>query len=181
LIAARAAGLKLGPWADVSELELPEAGDSVDLYDTFITRWAAGMSQTCSIIEVIAGATHDRRRRAADLGAVPARPEESGAQYLSAIQQHQLLARMIARYTGTTSTPTVTTCSPPTLGAVPPARPLRPVRPDRWTRWQARSACDLHRCLQRHWPAGDLAALEVRRRRAADRDPAGRADGERTG
>ena len=96
--AARAAGLKLEALGhDVSEPELPEAGDSVDLYDTFITRWAAGMSQTCSIIEVIAGR---------DLTTDDVEPltwalfqrgrEESGAQYLSAIQQHQLLARMIA-------------------------------------------------------------------------------------
>ena len=121
--AARAAGLKLEALGhDVSEPELPEAGDSVDLYDTFITRWAAGMSQTCSIIEVIAGR---------DLTTDDVEPltwalfqrgrEESGAQYLSAIQQHQLLARMIAAlYRNELNPDGYDLLLTPTLGAVPP-------------------------------------------------------------
>ena len=40
---------------EVTEFELPEIGDPEVLYQTFMTRWAAGMSQTADTLGLIAG------------------------------------------------------------------------------------------------------------------------------
>ena len=54
--ATRAAAAKLAALGhEVTDLELPTTGDSDVLYETFITRWAAGMSQTVSILGTIVG------------------------------------------------------------------------------------------------------------------------------
>lgn len=98
LEAARAAAAKLAALGhEITEPELPGTADGDELYETFITRWAAGMSQTVSTLGTIVGrdltpddvepltwALAERGRR------------ESGALYLGAIQQHQMLGRMIA-------------------------------------------------------------------------------------
>lgn len=77
--------------------ELPVSGQEMELYETFITRWAAGVADTANTIEMILGrelvpddvepltwALAERGRR------------ESGAEYLSAVNRHQLLSRMVA-------------------------------------------------------------------------------------
>ncbi|MBK5233180.1 MAG: amidase [Thermoleophilia bacterium] len=102
---------------NVSVAELPAPDNPDELYETFITRWAAGMAQTAGIVETIAGrdltpddvepltwALIERGRR------------ESGAQYLAAIGAHQLLSRMIAAYYASGIDLILT----PTLGTVPP-------------------------------------------------------------
>ncbi|MGK2932299.1 MAG: amidase [Solirubrobacterales bacterium] len=122
--ATRAAGAKLEALGhEVTELELPTAGDDSDvLYETFITRWAAGMSQTVTTLGIIVGR---------DLTADDVEPltwtlaergqQESGATYLSAIQQHQVLARMIASlYRSDPNPGGFDLIMTPTLATVPP-------------------------------------------------------------
>lgn len=98
LDAARATGLKLEALGhEVIEIEAPGGGDGDQLYETFITRWAAGMSQTVSVLGAIIG----REMTADDVEpltwALAERGRtQSGAEYLGAIQQHQVLARIIA-------------------------------------------------------------------------------------
>jgi len=82
---------------EVTELSLPTVGDPEVLYQTFITRWAAGMSQTADTIGMIAG----RPLTPDDVepltwALIEKGRQEGGAAYLAAIQQHQLVARMIA-------------------------------------------------------------------------------------
>jgi amidase len=116
--AAQAAGRKLEALGhNVSDIGLPELGEPDELYDTFITRWAAGMAQTAGIVERIVGRdlTPDdvepltwsliQRGRA-----------ESGAKYLGAIGAHQWMARMIAGIYENGVDLVLT----PTLGALPP-------------------------------------------------------------
>lgn len=82
---------------EVVKPELPMSGQEMELYETFITRWAAGVADTANTIEMILGralvpddvepltwALAERGRR------------ESGADYLSAVNRHQLLSRMVA-------------------------------------------------------------------------------------
>ncbi|MBK8295026.1 MAG: amidase [Solirubrobacterales bacterium] len=121
--AARAAGRKLEALGhQVTEPELPPAGDGDVLFETFITRWAAGMSQTVSVIGAIVGR---------DLTADDVEPltwalaqrgrNESGATYLEAIQQHQVMARMIASLYGSDLNPDgFDLIMTPTLATVPP-------------------------------------------------------------
>lgn len=116
--AALSAGRKLEALGhDVATAELPDLGGSNELFETFMTRWAAGMAQSVGVVETIVGreltpddvepltwALVERGRR------------ESGATYLGAIATHQWMARMIAGiYTGG-----VDLILTPTLGAMPP-------------------------------------------------------------
>jgi amidase len=81
----------------VSSPDLPVAGQEEELYQTFITRWAAGVAETASTVEMVAGRT---------LGPDDFEPltwalvekgrSESGADYLHAVNRHQMLARMVA-------------------------------------------------------------------------------------
>ena len=98
---------------EVVKPEIPMGGQEMALYETFITRWAAGVADNATTIEMILGrdlvpddvepltwALVERGRR------------ESGADYLHAINRHQLLSRMVAGiYLGGVDlvmTPTVT-------------------------------------------------------------------------
>lgn len=121
--AARAAGRKLEALGhQVTELEMPAAGDGDVLFETFITRWAAGMSQTVSAIGLIVG----RGLTADDVEpltwALAQRGlSESGAVYLGAIQQHQVMARMIASlYRSDLNPEGFDLLMTPTLATVPP-------------------------------------------------------------
>lgn len=91
------AGQLEGLGHEIVKPELPMSGQEMELYETFITRWAAGVADTANTIEMILGrelvpddvepltwALAERGRR------------ESGAEYLSAVNRHQLLSRMVA-------------------------------------------------------------------------------------
>lgn len=81
----------------VSTPELPVSGQEEELYETFITRWAAGVAETAATVEIVAGR---------ELGPDDFEPltwklvekgrGESGADYLHAVNRHQLLGRMVA-------------------------------------------------------------------------------------
>lgn len=81
----------------ISTPELPVAGQEEELYETFITRWAAGVAETAATVEIVAGK---------ELGPDDFEPltwaliekgrSESGADYLHAVNRHQLLGRMVA-------------------------------------------------------------------------------------
>lgn len=98
---------------EIVKPELGVSGQEMGLYETFITRWAAGVADTAKTIEMILGrdlvpddvepltwALAERGRR------------ESGADYLHAVHRHQLLSRLVAGlYLGGVDlvmTPTVT-------------------------------------------------------------------------
>ena len=98
---------------EVVKPEFGGSGQEMELYETFITRWAAGVADTAKTIEMILGrdlvpddvepltwALAERGRR------------ESGADYLHAVHRHQLLSRLVAGiYIGGVDlvmTPTVT-------------------------------------------------------------------------
>jgi len=116
--AAHAAGRKLEALGhNVSGAVLPELGEADELYETFITRWAAGMAQTAGIVEKIVG----RELTADDVEPltwtlIERGRSESGAKYLGAIGAHQLMARMIAGIYENGVDLVLT----PTLGALPP-------------------------------------------------------------
>ena len=97
-LAVESVGLLLeGLGHEVSQPELPLAGQEEELYQTFITRWAAGVAETAATVELVAGR---------ELGPGDFEPltwaliekgrSESGADYLHAVNRHQLLARMVA-------------------------------------------------------------------------------------
>lgn len=102
---------------NVVQPELPELGDGDELYETFMTRWAAGMAQTSGVIATLIGR---------DLTPDDVEPltwaliergrSESGAKYLGAIASHQWMARMIAGF----YTSGVDLIVTPTLGKIPP-------------------------------------------------------------
>jgi amidase len=106
---------------EVTEFELPEIGDPEVLYQTFVTRWAAGMSQTADTLGLIAG----RPLTPDDVepltwALIERGRTEGGAAYLSAVAQHQLIARLIAGVQidgqfDLLMTPTIATV-PPKLG-----------------------------------------------------------------
>jgi len=93
--------------------ELPVQGQEEALFETFITRWAAGVAETAATVGIVAGR---------DLTPDDVEPltwaliekgrAESGADYLHAVNQHQLLARLVAElYVGgidLVMTPTLT-------------------------------------------------------------------------
>lgn len=107
---------------EVSEIEVPIAGDGDQLFDSFITRWAAGMSQTVSVIGTLVG----REMTADDVEPLTwtlaeRGRNESGAKYLDAIQQHQVMARMVAMlYRSELNPGGFDLIMTPTLATVPP-------------------------------------------------------------
>ncbi len=103
---------------EVTEFELPAAGDPEVLYQTFITRWAAGMSQTADTLSLIIGRplTADDVEPLTWALAEKGRTE-GGAAYLSAVNQHQLIARLIA---GVMIDGQFDLIMTPTLATVPP-------------------------------------------------------------
>ncbi|MGK2955680.1 MAG: amidase [Solirubrobacterales bacterium] len=121
--AVRAAAGKLEVLGhEITEPELPTDDGDDALYETFITRWAAGMSQTVSTLGTVVG----RELTADDVEpltwALAERGQrESGALYLSAIQQHQILARTIASlYRSDLNPGGFDLIMTPTLATVPP-------------------------------------------------------------
>ena len=77
--------------------EMPSAFDEVDLFETFIDRWASGQAQTAELIGAIAG----RELTPDDVepltwALIERGRKVTGAAYLAAVSQHQLLTRMIA-------------------------------------------------------------------------------------
>lgn len=117
--AAREAARKLEDLGhEVTEFELPAAGDPEVLYQTFITRWAAGMSQTADTLSLILG----RALTSDDVepltwALIEKGRTEGGATYLSAVSQHQLIARLIAGVMNDAKFDLIMT---PTLATVPP-------------------------------------------------------------
>jgi len=96
--AAREAAKKLEDMGhEVTEFEVPAAGDPEVLYQTFLTRWAAGMSQTADTLAFIVGRplTEDDVEPLT-WALIEKGRQEGGAAYLAAVQQHQLIGRMIA-------------------------------------------------------------------------------------
>ncbi len=82
---------------NVTTQDAPEVGDALDLYETFITRWAAGMAQNVGMVETIVG----RAITAEDVepltwALVERGRTESAAKYLAAVAAHQMMARMFA-------------------------------------------------------------------------------------
>ncbi|HMT04949.1 MAG TPA: amidase family protein [Solirubrobacterales bacterium] len=103
---------------EVTELELPSAGEPEDLYLTFITRWAAGMSQTADTVGMIIG----RPLTVDDVepltwSLIEKGRTEGGAAYLAAIAQHQLIGRLIA---GIQEAGQFDLLMTPTLATLPP-------------------------------------------------------------
>lgn len=102
---------------NVVEPDLPVLGDSESLYQTFITRWAAGTAETANTIGFIVG----RELTADDVeplswSLIERGRTQSGADYLFAVRQHQAMARMIAAvYEGG-----IDLIMTPTLADVPP-------------------------------------------------------------
>jgi len=77
--------------------ELPLSGQEEELYQTFITRWAAGVAENASTIEMIL----DRPLTGDDVepltwALIEKGRTESGADYLHAVNRHQLLSRLVA-------------------------------------------------------------------------------------
>ena len=102
---------------NIVEPKLPLLGDSETLYQTFITRWAAGMAETATTIGFIVG----REVTADDVepltwSLIERGRSQSGADYLFAVRQHQAMARMIAAvYEGG-----IDLVMTPTLADIPP-------------------------------------------------------------
>ncbi len=96
--AVEAVGAKLEELGhEVSSPNLPMAGQEEELYQTFITRWAAGVAETAATVELVAG----RKLGPDDFepltwALVERGRNESGADYLHAVNRHQLLGRMVA-------------------------------------------------------------------------------------
>ena len=154
--------------------DLSGASDGVDLFPTFMTRWAAGNAANADTIEMIIG----RPLTADDVepltwALTEQGRRESGADYLGAVARHQILARMVAGLHDSGIDLLMT----PTVGELPPAaRHLRRFRPRPDGRDRPRPGLRLlHRSLQRDRPAGHLAASR-RERRAAGRHPVRRPD-----
>jgi amidase len=97
--------------------ELPLEVDGVDLFETFMDRWATGQAQTAELVGAIAG----RELTADDVEPltwtlIERGRKVTGARYLAAVSQHQLLSRMIAAiYVGGSFDLILT----PTLGNIP--------------------------------------------------------------
>ncbi len=77
--------------------DLSGASGGVDLFPTFMTRWAAGNAATADTIEMIVG----RPLTADDVepltwALTEQGRRETGAAYLGAVARHQILARMVA-------------------------------------------------------------------------------------
>ena len=75
----------------------PEMGDALDLYETFITRWAGGMAQNVGVVETIIGRTITADDVEPLTWALVQRGRsESAAKYLAAVAGHQMMGRMFA-------------------------------------------------------------------------------------
>lgn len=103
---------------EVTGFELPSAGEPEMLYQTFITRWAAGMSQTADILSLIIGRPLTRDDvEPLTWALIEKGRTEGGAAYLAAVAQHQLIARLIA---GIQIDGQFDLLMTPTLATVPP-------------------------------------------------------------
>lgn len=82
---------------EVTEFDLPAAGEPEALYQTFITRWAAGMSQTADTLSLLIGRPLTREDvEPLTWALIEKGRTEGGAAYLSAVAQHQLIGRLVA-------------------------------------------------------------------------------------
>jgi len=102
---------------NVTTPELPPMGDGDELFENFMTRWAAGMAETAGILGAVVG----RELTPDDVepltwALIERGRSESGAQYLAAISSHQRMGRMIAGFYENGIDLIVT----PTLAQVPP-------------------------------------------------------------
>lgn len=82
---------------EIVHAELPLTGQEEELYQTFITRWAAGVAENASTIEMILS----RPMTSEDVepltwALIEKGRAESGADYLHAVNRHQLLSRFVA-------------------------------------------------------------------------------------
>ncbi|MBK5110660.1 MAG: amidase [Thermoleophilia bacterium] len=82
---------------EISRPEPPPIGEMMDLFETFMDRWAAGQAQTADMIGAIVG----RELTADDVepltwALIERGRNTSGAEYLSAVSQHQLATRIFA-------------------------------------------------------------------------------------
>ncbi len=81
----------------ITTQDAPEVGNAIDLYETFITRWAGGMAQNVGLIETIVGrALTPEDVEPLTWALVQRGRSESAAQYLAAVGAHQMMARMFA-------------------------------------------------------------------------------------
>jgi amidase len=103
---------------EIEEPDLSLEGGSVDLYQTFITRWAAGVAETAATVEIVVG----RKLTPDDVepltwALIERGRRETGADYLFAVSQHQMIGRMVAAlYEGgydLIMTPTLADVPPP--------------------------------------------------------------------
>ena len=150
----------------------PQLAETLDLEDSFMTRWAAGQAATLDQLAMLVGRpiTADDVEpltwALAEIGR-----ERSSARYLTDHGLHQLVGRGIAGWFegGYDLLLTPTMAEPPVpLGTYDqsrarPARRLPPGDP----------GGRVHGDLQRHRSAGDLAAPALDRGRPAGRNPAG--------
>lgn len=95
--AERVAGQLESIGHEIERPDLSGAAGGVDLFPTFMTRWAAGEAATASMIEGIIG----RPLTADDVepltwALIEQGRKESGADYLDAITRHQFLGRIVA-------------------------------------------------------------------------------------
>jgi amidase len=82
---------------EIDELDLSVTDGPVDLYGTFITRWAAGVAETAATVETVIGRKLTRNDvEPLTWSLIEQGRSESGADYLFAVTQHQVLSRMIA-------------------------------------------------------------------------------------
>lgn len=106
---------------EVTDFVLPPAGEPDALYQTFVTRWAAGMSQTADTLSLLIGRPlTEEDVEPLTWALVQKGRMEGGAGYLSAIAQHQLIGRLVAGVMidgqfDLIMTPTIATL-PPKLG-----------------------------------------------------------------
>ncbi len=108
---------------EIVEPDLSLAGGPIDLYQTFITRWAAGVAETAATVEIVVG----RRLTPDDVepltwALIERGRRESGADYLFAVTQHQAMSRMIAAMYegGNGGDGAIDLIMTPTLADVPP-------------------------------------------------------------
>ena len=114
VVAVEAVAVQLeGLGHEIVRPELPMSGQEMELYETFITRWAAGVADNMNTIEMILGRAVVPEDVEPLTWALTERGRsESGADYLHAVHRHQLLSRLVAGiYMGGVDlvmTPTVT-------------------------------------------------------------------------
>jgi len=103
---------------EIEELDLSMDEGPLDLYQTFITRWAAGVAETAASVEGVVG----RKLTPEDVepltwSLIERGRADSGADYLFAVTQHQVIARLVAAMyengTDLILTPTLADVPPP--------------------------------------------------------------------